>query len=90
MYLINKPLSEKSEIELYVEMLENYRQQIQFLLDQMPILNKIVFNSNYPSKSYPFSSGQDIKPVSFMKYNYFKLLYSSMVVIQQKDPKTLE
>lgn len=71
-------------------MIKEYQTQIQYLLDCMPILNRIVYNSPFQAPQIKFTSGQEIKQITFMKYHYFCLLYHCLVLLQQNDIKDLE
>ena len=64
---------------------------MQELLDELPFINHLVYRPPFlhtsapqTSKTIKFSSGQNIKTITLMKYQYFKLIYSVLVMIHSK------
>jgi hypothetical protein len=56
-------------------MIIEYREQMQYLLDNMEVLNKFVYSDGGESggkaictKIVPFASGENVKAISLMKY----------------------
>ena len=60
---------------------------MQNLLDHLPKMNNLVYRQsqqkNFPiyTKTIQFSSGQNIKAITMMKYQYFKLLHSCLIMV---------
>lgn len=73
--------------EDYKLLLVDFRESMQFLLDKMPDISTLVYSEGevVSPKYIPFSSGQKIKKISFMKYEYLKLLHNCLIMLQITD-----
>lgn len=64
---------------------------MQYVLNGLEVITKLVYNegenvsANSYSKVIPFSSGENVKAITFMKLEYFKLLHNCLIMIQCKD-----
>jgi hypothetical protein len=55
----------------------------------MDVLNKIVYSDSEtgngvrsnPAKIVPFASGENVKAISFMKYEYLKLVHNVLLML---------
>lgn len=56
------------------------------MLNNLYAMTRIVYGEGESnSKSIPFSSGQKIKPISFMKFQFLNLINNSLLLIRTKD-----
>lgn len=74
--------------EEYQAIMSTFQKQMQEVLDNLPKMNELVYQHNCLSvstKTIKFSSGQNIKPITFMKFQYFKLLHSCLIMIHVRN-----
>lgn len=86
-----KPKAKYFTTEEFISMTTQFKSQIQYLLNQLGTISKIVYNEGEQgkgismSKILPFSSGENVRAISPMKYEYFRLIHNCLLMIQIKD-----
>lgn len=60
------------------KVIKEFQFQIQIIFQSLPDISNIL--KQLPIKFLPFSSGQNIRPVTLYKYEFFQLIYNCLVL----------